>query len=146
MKRLAVLLLLAVAACGGTAPETHRDVNPEGQVWKGTVLQVYQYFCVARASSPVEFTTASDGRFETTVTFTEVGSDCPIPIADLRSSQTVAGQLTDDRLTVEDTPTLSGTADRAGDRLSGTYTNSSAMDPNEKYTTTWELRCEKGCG
>jgi hypothetical protein len=132
--------------CVERATETNRGDDAAGQVWKGTVVQVYQFFCTSRARSPVEFTPGGDGRFETTIAFTEVGTDCPIPTANLWSSQPVTGRLTENRLEIEGAPTLTGTVDRSGNRITGTYKNSSPADPNQTYTTSWELRCETGCG
>jgi len=139
-----------ITACGGsperdeTEPQS-RDGTSE-QTWKGTVLQVYKFLCVSRATAPVEFTADTGGRFETTLAFTEVGTDCPIPTANTWTSQIVTGELTESRLAIQGVPTLSGTVDRSADRITGTYTNSSPNDPNQEYTTTWDLHCEKGCG
>lgn len=152
MKWLAMLLLALATACGSDettterATETNHGDDAAAQVWKGTVLQVYQFFCTSRASSPVQFTPAGDGRFETTIVFTEVGTDCPVPLTNMWGPQTVTGQLTSNRLEIEGVPTLTGTVDRSGDRISGTYKNSSPAEPSRTYTTSWELQCEKGCG
>jgi hypothetical protein len=81
--------------------------------------------------------------FETVVSFTQEASDCPAPMP--WGSQNVTGRLTQTGLDVEGGPILSGSVRRAGDRISGSYTNHLPTDPNQTYTTTWDLHCQLGC-
>ena len=119
-----------------------------GQAWNGTLEQSAQLIgCTSTATSPAQFTvTRRDGRFEMTVSFTEVASDCPFPTANLWGSAPVTGKLTRNRLTVEGGPLLSGTVDRSGERVSGSYVNALPADASQTYTTTWDVRCAKACG
>jgi hypothetical protein len=61
-------------------------------------------------------------------------------------SAPVAGRLNQERLSVEGGPTLTGTVNRSGDRINGSYTNPLPTDPGQTYTTTWDVKCEQGCG
>lgn len=121
------------------------DDQAAQQVWKGTVHQVYKSFCTSEATSPAELTVSGpDGRFEMTVAFTQVASDCPVPLT--WGSGPVTGHLTQDKLAVEGGPILTGTVGRSGDRINGSYTNPLPADASQTYTTAWNLKCERGCG
>jgi hypothetical protein len=81
------------------------------------------------------------GKFETTVAFTEVASDCPA-YADTWGSGVVTGRVTRNRMRIEgEGPLIPGTVARSGDRIDGTYTNPLPGDPTQTYRTTWELEC-----
>ena len=133
--------------CVERATETSGEDEATDQVWKGTVHQVWNAVsCKSEATSPAEFTISGpDGRFQMTISFTEVASDCPVSTAQLWGSGPLTGQLTEDRLSVEGGPLLTGSVSRSGDRINGSYTNPLPTDARQTYVTTWDLKCERGC-